>query len=548
MAHVSDSSDGSNSQEQEQERPVLDVSDSAAAQQSGNDKEEQSLDSLNDKASAELEVKKKRLLEELESALVPKDGAEVQQDLPPLNPVRPLGIEVIDETALLDTIPYGTQKKPNSVAVKNGKHSRKRAGKGNGAKNKNKEEPQPQPQPPIANSKNNAKYSRKEMEALRFVNVAQQRKFWKAIYAALETAVANEYDTLALATAQLQCLPKKKQAPPILTGAKHCENMDSESQLKESSENVIPVDPSCSHSLMGVDGCSISEECSEDDDSEDDNASIQRPAFLVEGEPNFDSGPPEDGWEYLRRVRWEADQIPKVKVAKLDRSKHEKEQSAYMPKIPDIAKCPEHLLPMKQWEDVFLAEFSALRRNLSCLEGSSAMHSSNLQSVHSSQLLGNNCGESASAMNRDVLLNNHLNIGKAIDQPINMIAEDRDRALHLKNPGSKTSIDQASSSSLSPPLLSAILGMDSVARVSMLQKRISLLEPANTITRNDCMCLFALCATVDDPLDADTSAALRSLLRKCASIRAGKAELDDEVVMLNILATISGRYFGQSEN
>ena len=33
-----------------------------------------------------------------------------------------------------------------------------------------------------------------------------------------------------------------------------------------------------------------------------------------------------------------------------------------------------------------------------------------------------------------------------------------------------------------------------------------------------------------------------------ASIRAGKAELDEEVVMLNILATISGRYFGQSEN
>jgi len=59
--------------------------------------------------------------------------------------------------------------------------------------------------------------------------------------------------------------------------------------------------------------------------------------------------------------RWEAEQIPKVKVAKLDRGKLNKEQSAYMPQIPDIAKCPEHLLPLKQWEDVFLAEFSTLR-------------------------------------------------------------------------------------------------------------------------------------------------------------------------------------------
>ncbi|KDP42838.1 hypothetical protein JCGZ_23780 [Jatropha curcas] len=46
---------------------------------------------------------------------------------------------------------------------------------------------------------------------------------------------------------------------------------------------------------------------------------------------------------------------------------------------------------------------------------------------------------------------------------------------------------------------------------------------------------------VDTPLHADTNAALRSLLRKCASLRAAKSELDDEVIMLNILATLSGR-------
>lgn len=45
--------------------------------------------------------------------------------------------------------------------------------------------------------------------------------------------------------------------------------------------------------------------CSLSQDSDDDKYyhSIQRPAFHVEGEPNFDSGPPEDGLEYLRRVR-----------------------------------------------------------------------------------------------------------------------------------------------------------------------------------------------------------------------------------------------------
>lgn len=41
----------------------------------------------------------------------------------------------------------------------------------------------------------------------------------------------------------------------------------------------------------------------DEDDSSSDEYSIQRPAFFVEGEPDFESGPPLDGLEYLRRVR-----------------------------------------------------------------------------------------------------------------------------------------------------------------------------------------------------------------------------------------------------
>ena len=41
----------------------------------------------------------------------------------------------------------------------------------------------------------------------------------------------------------------------------------------------------------------------EDNSSSDEYDSIQRPAFFVEGEPDFESGPPLDGLEYLRRVR-----------------------------------------------------------------------------------------------------------------------------------------------------------------------------------------------------------------------------------------------------
>ncbi|CAK9171285.1 unnamed protein product [Ilex paraguariensis] len=69
-------------------------------------------------------------------------------------------------------------------------------------------------------------------------------------------------------------------------------------------EIINPLDPACSLSTSDIAKSKIIEgECCEDDESDEDYISILRPAFLVDGEPDFDSGPPEDGLEYLRRVR-----------------------------------------------------------------------------------------------------------------------------------------------------------------------------------------------------------------------------------------------------
>ncbi|XP_021679554.2 uncharacterized protein LOC110664253 isoform X2 [Hevea brasiliensis] len=355
------------------------------------------------------------------------------------------------------------------------------------------------------------KYSREEMEALRFVNIVDQRKLWRAIHTGLGDAVVKEYNDLAGLKRQKnicinfdprQIFGRKEDVPGIL------ENTE------DKAEHLNLLGPS-RQSFGGEDICTfLEEEYDEDEDSDEDYASIHRPAFLVEGEPDFESGPPEDGLEYLRRVRWEAAHIPKVKVAKLDKSKVHNEQSVYMLQIPEIAKCPENLIPLKQWEDAFLADFSVLRMFLSRNESSSTEISCKLQYM-------------------------------AVDHEQNTSSPQPAECIILQNMSHRSSI---SDSSCNYPTLSAILAMDSVARVSALKKRINLAETMSTLSKHDCVWLFALCAAVDTPLDADTSAALRSLLRKCASLRAAKSELDDEVIMLNILATISGRYFGQSES
>ncbi|KAL0340545.1 UNVERIFIED_CONTAM: hypothetical protein Sradi_4571300 [Sesamum radiatum] len=241
-------------------------------------------------------------------------------------------------------------------------------------------------------NENRLQYSRKEMEALRFQELEDQKKKWVEVYCGLGQQVAQEYDGLVdlaklhqkhgvpsvdfdprpqfLKSANLGAflgasVPEKIHHFVIMLFHKlDCECMMEvcEDRLKfadNQAENLNTLDPASASPITDEIDCSLMEgEYSQDDDSDEDYSSIQKPAFFVKGEPDFDSGPPQDGLEYLRRVRWEAARIPKVTVAKVNIIK---EQSSYMPQVPDIMMCPVHLLPLKQWEDSFLDDFSELR-------------------------------------------------------------------------------------------------------------------------------------------------------------------------------------------
>ncbi|KDP42852.1 hypothetical protein JCGZ_23794 [Jatropha curcas] len=510
-----------------------------------------------------LEAKKKQLLTKIETGSIFKDkilgGLEGIDE--PIR--RSLKVKVIDDTAVLEAVPIpktgnGENKKQKQEV--DGKKLKLPRRKGKDVKNVSETSEKQKKTTQVGKAVNKLslvgeaqnesqknghplrKYSREEMEALRFVNVVEQRKLWRDTYTGLGDAVVKEYDDLA--------------------GSRHHKNIhlnfdprqhygkkeDARRTLREvSSENVCDLDSASNESIGSEEvNASLEAACSEEEDSDEDYASVQRPAFLVEGEPDFDSGPPEDGWEYLRRVRWEAAHIPKVTVAKLDRSKGSKEQSVYMPQIPEIAKCPEHLMPLKQWEEAFLADFSELRMVLSGNEGSCTELSYRMQHVAITHEQNNSSPQLAECvvLQKFNLISDDVN--HANDQPSSSNAEDGKISACSQNLSSKNSVSDDSTCNY--PTLSAIFGMDSVTRVLMLKKCIGLAETRSSLSKNDCMWLFALCVAVDTPLHADTSAALRSLLRKCASLRAAKSELDDEVIMLNILATISGRYFGQSES
>ncbi|KAF5735367.1 hypothetical protein HS088_TW15G00869 [Tripterygium wilfordii] len=316
-------------------------------------------------------------------------------------------IDVIDGTALIDAVQVRKRGNANGKNVeRNGKKNEKQDGfakkprrprkKAKDSKMGSEMSVGQRNMPPFVEPQKDGNeikrmHSREKMEALRFANIVEQHLVWRDIYTGLSPALVKEYDELARMKHQKNIHLNfnsgrhfgRKTEVPAFRREIGPQNMDNELKNTEEDEmeNLNAWDPSSTRIIEGEDAYNDDEEYTEDDDSDADYASIQRPAFLVEGEPDFDSGPPEHGLEYLRRVRWEAANIPKVKVAKLDRSKLSKGQSVYMPQIPDIANCAGHLLPSKHWEDSFLADFNNLRLTLSDLNGSIAKVSGNLQSI-----------------------------------------------------------------------------------------------------------------------------------------------------------------------
>ncbi|CAL1404646.1 unnamed protein product [Linum trigynum] len=548
-----------------------------------------------------LEAKKKKLLADLEGGAIFKGKTFLGNVVGASNGFEEsdgpsLKVQVIDDTVLIEPV----------AVFRNVQNGRQQVNGGNGKRNGNqgaadgkKKRPRKKGRDLIKGNMNqdfvsencsaeglypaNGKYSRKDLEEMRFMNIVEQRRIWRSIYNGLGAAVVKEYEELACSRSQKNLHHRNFDSSrhPLFgsqTAAAGASGVPGEEQSSKNGgddlENLEEVDrencssvSSCSHDIAGgqTPDTVAEGQYDEEDDSDDDYASIQKPAFHIEGEPDFDSGPPEDGLEYLRRVRWEAARIPKVKVAKLDQHKIQKEQSVYMPQIPDIPKCPDHLLPSKTWEDAFLSDFSQLRLLLARDEESDDLISHKPPSVtigHEQDdeaqfhlLTENIILENVNQLYPESLDPNGPSEGSILENAadhvpsVSQAVTDEVDKPPAASPTPAATTARVNESSTSHPTLSAIRAMDSVVRISTLKKRISSAESVTTtsLSKNDCLWLFALCAAVDTPLLADTSAAIRGLLRKCASLRAAKSELDDEVVMLNILATICGRYFGQAE-
>ena len=99
-----------------------------------------------------------------------------------------------------------------------------------------------------------------------------------------------------------------------------------------------------------------------------------------------------------------------------------------------------------------------------------------------------------------------------------------------------------------PPALSDLLALSPAAMASLLQAQVRWLKRETSVTHTAGVWLYSVLALLDTPLDADTSASLRALLRFARSTLTTAQPPDSSgsvIASLHVLALIAARYYHQ---
>lgn len=266
----------------------------------------------------------------------------------------------------------------------------------------------------------------------------------------------------------------------------------------------------------------IEEEEEEDEkvaEDEDRRQGMRARALPADGDPDFDSGPPVDGFEYLRRVRHEAKNVPDVMVSPTidPRAFDHKQTRGYVPELGGYVppKCPDCARPDKDWQREFLADFSDLRVWVSRTAARREM---------SGQSAGGGKGlalASQAALERMDDLNEPEGVSfDTLIRSDEVSAAAAFRA-HARALASRLSAEEDELAKSAEPMTPAILH----ARASWF---------------------YALAARVGLPLDAETSASVRALARALAMRRSKvTSSRDPSLPHIQVCLAVAGKYFGQ---
>ncbi len=311
----------------------------------------------------------------------------------------------------------------------------------------------------------------------------------------------------------------------------------------------------------------------------DSDSELMRPAIFVEvTDDEFDpSVPPTSGQEYLRRVQIEAKQCASVVVSDIDPSVFTSKQTVKFYSNAGLHPAPHGYAPNSQWQNKQTAAFASIRLTVSTyknhiqkekikpkrpLPDKSDVEAWCLLCFGRLQLpsvrvqarpLSSPCGSPQDAksdaadvkMSEDpVKDSSEMNV---LCNPQNCVAACGSTREHCSN--SKhidLGVGDPSSNGI-PPLLSIVAHMDQSTLTTVLEYHLHWFQ-ATGFTPRQGQWFYALLCCLEKPLEPETCALLRSLVRSCASLRATLENVADErLAPLNLIITLVTHYFDQRD-
>eukprot|EP01035_Chromulina_nebulosa_P020488 gene20488-26579_t len=260
--------------------------------------------------------------------------------------------------------------------------------------------------------------------------------------------------------------------------------------------------------------------------------------------------------QYLAWVRYQAESIPDVTVASIDKVQLvSNNQTNTITLANVIEECPESFKPDKDWENNVLKSFSDLRLhierlslNLETRERKIAVPlMKDTKSWHLfcfGELLMNDCEDS----------NGEMSVDDNNDET--SISESEIPIEESNNEEELTNVVEWKGLTNVEPNISLLLQFDQVMVTKVLIYHIQWLDD-KLLTNSRSKWLYSLLSRLEKPLHRDVEAMIRQLYRRCCQLRydlwvdvsSNKVNIDDDnqLAQLNTLILICGKYFGQGE-
>ena len=290
------------------------------------------------------------------------------------------------------------------------------------------------------------------------------------------------------------------------------------------------------------------DEYDEDEDEIDRDAGLRSRALPADGEPDYAAGPPADGFEYLRRVRHEASNVPDVMVAaSFDPRAFDDARTPYAPPSaldPGFPKPPPHAKPDDAWSRAFVADFADLRSEVARRAATTKV---SVPSRSRARRWGRN-------------ENGRVDVGVGVagatlaDLSREALARMRRDETDDDGEGGEARARHCSTEERRDaprPSSRALAAADEVTVAAALRAHAwamgSALSAAGRCPFRAAW-FFALASRAGTPLDADTTAAIRSAARGLATARAATKSAEDPTLPdLQVCVAVAGKYFGQGE-